>query len=192
MLCWMAVPLRAQLMRQDTLPRQGAWATLEIVNGDSTFLMSLAPARIVAKRQFKDLEEQKQFRRYIWAAKRVYPYALQAVALYEEMEEETDGMSRRQRKRHIKHEHKELKEDMTERMKNLSKTEGKVLVKMIERELNMPFYEVIRTTRGTTTAAYWNTMGKIWGYDLKQGYRHGDDPLLDEVFIDYDFGNPLR
>lgn len=192
MLCWMAVPLRAQLMRQDTLPRQGAWATLEIVNGDSTFLMSLAPARIVAKRQFKDLEEQKQFRRYIWAAKRVYPYALQAVALYEEMEEETDGMNRRQRKRHIKHEHKELKEDMTERMKNLSKTEGKVLVKMIERELNMPFYEVIRTTRGTTTAAYWNTMGKIWGYDLKQGYRHGDDPLLDEVFIDYDFGNPLR
>jgi hypothetical protein len=179
-------------MRQDTLPRQGAWATLEIVNGDSTFLMSLAPARIVAKRQFKDLEEQKQFRRYIWAAKRVYPYALQAVALYEEMEEETDGMNRRQRKRHIKHEHKELKEDMTERMKNLSKTEGKVLVKMIERELNMPFYEVIRTTRGTTTAAYWNTMGKIWGYDLKQGYRHGDDPLLDEVFIDYDFGNPLR
>lgn len=192
MLCWMAVPLRAQLMRQDTLPRQGAWATLEIVNGDSTFLMSLAPARIVAKRQFKDLEEQKQFRRYIWAAKRVYPYALQAVALYEDMEEETDGMNRRQRKRHIKHEHKELKEDMTERMKNLSKTEGKVLVKMIERELNMPFYEVIRTTRGTTTAAYWNTMGKIWGYDLKQGYRHGDDPLLDEVFIDYDFGNPLR
>ncbi|MCC7466973.1 MAG: DUF4294 domain-containing protein [Saprospiraceae bacterium] len=192
MLCCMGFPLRAQLMRQDTLPRQGAWATLEIVNGDSTFLMSLAPARIVAKRQFKDLEEQKQFRRYIWAAKRVYPYALQAVALYEEMEDETDGMNRRQRKRHIKHEHKELKEDMTDRMKNLSKTEGKVLVKMIERELNMPFYEVIRTTRGTTTAAYWNTMGKIWGYDLKQGYRLGDDPLLDEVFIDYDFGNPLR
>lgn len=192
MLCWMALPAKAQLTRQDTLPRQGAWATLEIVNGDSTFLMSLAPGRIVSKRQFKDLEEQKQFRRYVWAAKRVYPYALQAVALYEDMEEETDGMNRRQRKRHIRHEHKELKEDMTERMKNLSKTEGKVLVKMIERELDMPFYELIRTTRGTATAAYWNTMGKIWGYDLKEGYRQGADPLLDEVFIDYDFGNPFR
>jgi hypothetical protein len=192
MLCWFTIPAGAQITRQDTLPRQGAWATLEIVNGDSTFLMSLAPGRIVAKRQYKDLEEQKQFRRYVWAAKRVYPYALQAVALYEDMEEETEGMNRRQRKRHIRHEHKELKEDMTERMKNLSKTEGKVLVKMIERELNMPFYEVIRTTRGTATAAYWNTMGKIWGYDLKEGYRQGADPLLDEVFIDYDFGNPLR
>lgn len=182
----------AQVSRIDTLPRGGAWATLEIVNGDSTFLMSLHPARLVAKRSFKDIEEQKQFRRYIWAAKRVYPYAVQAVALYEEMEDATEGMNKRQRKRHIKHEHKELKEDLTERMKNLSKTEGKVLVKMIERELEMPFYEVIKTTRGGTTAAYWNTLGKFWGYDLKQGYRPGDDPLLDEVFIDYDFGNPVR
>lgn len=176
----------------DTLPRGGAWATLEIVNGDSTFLMSLHPARLVAKRKFKDLDEQKQFRRYIWAAKRVYPYAVQAVALYQEIEEETEGMNKRKRKRHIKHEHQELKEDLTERMKNLSKTEGKVLVKMIERELDMPFYDVIKTTRGSTTAAYWNTLGKFWGYDLKQGYHLGDDPLLDEVFIDYDFGDPLR
>lgn len=182
----------AQVPRLDTLPRSGAWATLEIVNGDSTFLMSLHPARLVARRKFKDLEEQKQFSRYNWAAKRVYPYALEAVSLYQEMEHETEGMNKRQRKRHIKREHHELKEDMTERIKNLSKTEGKVLVKMIERELDMPFYEVIRTTRGGATATYWNTLGKFWGYDLKQGYRPGDDPLLDEVFIDYDFGNPLR
>lgn len=182
----------AQISPADTLPRGGAWATLEIVNGDSTFLMSLHPARLVARRTYKDLEEQKQFRRYVWAAKRVYPYAVQAVALYEEIAEETADMNKRKRKRHIRHEHKELKEDLTERMKNLSKTEGKVLVKMIERELDMPFYEIIRTTRGGTTAVYWSTLGKLWGYDLKEGYRPGDDPLMDEVFIDYDFGKPVR
>lgn len=173
-------------------PRGGAWATLEIVNGDSTFLMTLHPARLVAARKFKDLEEQKQFRRYMWAARRVYPYAVQAVALYQQLEEETDGMNKRKRKRYLRHEHEELKEDLTETMKDLSKTEGKVLVKMIERELEMPFYDLIRSTRGTTTAVYWNTMGKLWGYDLKEGYHVGADPLLDEVFIDYDFGDPLR
>jgi len=182
----------AQPPSAESPPRGGAWATLEIVNGDSTFLMSLHPARLVAQRKFKDLEEQKKFRRYIWAAKRVYPYAVQAIALYNEIEEETDGMNKRKRKRHIRHEHQELKEDLTDRMKNLSKTEGKVLVKMIERELEMPFYDVIRSTRGGTTATYWNTLGKLWGYDLKEGYRPGDDPLLDEVFIDYDFGEPLK
>ena len=75
----------AQVSRQDTLPRGGAWATLEVVNGDSTFLMSLYPARLVSKRKFKDIEEQHQFRRYVWAAQRVYPYAVQAVELYQEI-----------------------------------------------------------------------------------------------------------
>lgn len=182
----------AQVTPVDTLPRSGAWATLEVINGDSIFLMSLHPARLVSKRTFANLEEQQQFRRYIWAAKRVYPYAVQAVALYDEIEEETAGMNRFKRKRFIKHEHHELKEDLTDRMKNLSKTEGKVLVKMIERELDMSFYDVIRSTRGVTTAAYWNTLGKLWDYDLKHGYHPGEDPLLDEVFIDYDFGNPVR
>ena len=51
----------AQTMARDTQPRNGAWATLEVVDGDSTFLMSLHPARIVAPRKFKDLEEQKQY-----------------------------------------------------------------------------------------------------------------------------------
>jgi Domain of unknown function (DUF4294) len=182
----------AQSSRIDTLPRGGAWATLEIVLGDSTYLMSLHPARLVAKRTFANLEEQHQFRRYIWAANRVYPYAVEAVALYQEIEDQTDGMNKFKRKRYIRHEHHELKEDMTERMKNLSKTEGKVLVKMIERELDMSFYDLVRSTRGATTAAYWNTLGKFWDYDLKQGYHPGEDPLLDEVFIDYDFGNPVR
>lgn len=185
-------PVFAQQPLADTLARGGAWATLEVINGDSTFLMSLRPHRVVAQRKYKDIEERRQFRRYVWAAERVYPYAVQAVSLYQQIEEETEGMSKRQRKRHIRHEHRELKEDMTERMKKLSKTEGKVLIKMIERELNMPFYSVLRKTRGSATAIYWNTLGKMWGYNLKEGYTPGEDPLLDEVFIDYDFGNPYH
>lgn len=125
------------------------------------------------------------------AARNVYPYALQAISLYEQIQDETEGMSKRKRKRRIRHEHKELKEDMTERLKNLSKTEGKVLIKMIESQVGKPFYNVIRETRGGTTAAYWNTLGKLWGYDLKEGYTVGADPLLDGIFLDYDFGDPM-
>jgi hypothetical protein len=189
-LAYMPTHSAAQTMLRDTLPRSGAWATLEIVDGDSTFLMSLHPARIVAPRKFKDLEEQKQFTRYRWAARRVYPYAVQAVEMYRDIQEETSEMNRRKRKKYIRHEHKELKEDLTDRMKNLSKTEGLVLVKMIERELDMSFYQVIKSTRGVTTATYWNTLSKLYDYDLKEAYQHGQDPLLDEVFIDYDFGRP--
>ncbi|MBL7826523.1 MAG: DUF4294 domain-containing protein [Saprospiraceae bacterium] len=176
--------------RQDTMLSQGgAWARLEVENGDSTFVMSLRPVKISARRTFKDQDEQRMYWRYTRAARKVYPYAIQAVGLYDQIQDETQGMNKRQRKRHIKHEHKELKEDMTATLKNLTKTEGFVLIKMIERELQKPFYDVIRETRGSSTAVYWNTFGKIYGYDLKSGYVVGTDALLDEVLYDYDFGD---
>ena len=175
---------------QDTTYQGGAWARLEIENGDSTFVMALRPVKISARRIFKDLDEQRQYWRYTRAARQVYPYALEAISLYEQIQDETQDMSKRKRRRYIRHEHKEMKEDMTETLKNLSKTEGKVLIKMIESQLNKPFYDVVRETRGSTTATYWNALGKIWGYDLKEGYLPGNDLLLDDVLLDYDFGDP--
>jgi len=171
-------------------PPQGAWARLEIENGDSTFVMSLRMVKISAPRQFKTPEERRQYYLYMRAARKVYPYALQAIDMYEEIQSATEDMTKRQRRRYIRKEHKELKEDFKEQMKNLSRTEGKVLIKMIEKQMEKPFYTLIKETRGGLTATYWHNLGKLWGYNLKTGYQEGDDPLLDEVFLDYDFGKP--
>ncbi len=177
--------------QNDTFPApRGAWARLEVENGDSTFVMSLRPVKVSSKRKFKDLQEQRQYFLYKRAAKRVYPYALQALDLYSEISTETADMNKRQRRRHLRKEHKELKEDFQDQLKNLSKTEGKVLIKMLEKELDQPFYDLLKETRGSTTAIYWHNLGKIWGYNLKDGYRVGADTLLDEVLLDYDFGRP--
>ncbi len=175
----------------DTLPAaNGAWARLEVNNGDSTFIMALRLVKIATRRQFKDFAEQRQYYLYMRAARKVYPYALQAIDMYEDIQSETADMNKRQRRRFIRHEHKELKDDFKDQMKNLSRTEGKVLIKMIEKEVGKPFYDVIRETRGGMKAAYWHNLGKVWGYDLKAGYQPGADTLLDEIFLDYDFGKP--
>lgn len=163
---------------------------LEVDNGDSTFVMTLRMVKISAPRQFKTAEERRQYYLYMRAARKVYPFALQAIDLYEEIRTATEDMTKRQRRRYIRKEHKELKEDFKAQMKNLSRTEGKVLIKMIEKEVEKPFYDMIKETRGGLTAGYWHNLGKIWGYNLKTGYQEGADPLLDEVFLDYDFGKP--
>ena len=185
------VLLTASLSAQsvDTLPR-GAWARMEVTNGDTIFDMTLNLYRLSSRRTFKDFAEQRQYALYTRAARKVYPYALEALDLYEEIAESTQDMNKRQRRRYVRHEHKELKEDLKDQMKNLSRTEGKVLIKMIESQVHKPFYDLIKETRGGATATYWHTLGKMWDYDLKQGYQRGADPLLDEVFIDYDFGLP--
>ena len=192
LLSWLSATfLSAQQPNADSLATpSGAWARLEVQNGDSTFVMALRLFNVAARREFKDFAEQRQYYLYMRAARKVYPYALQAINLYEEIRAETEEMNNRQRRRYIRKENKELKDDFKEQMKNLSRTEGKVLLKMIEKEVEKPFYDVIRETRGGMTAGYWHNLGKIWGYDLKKGYQQGEDKLLDEIFLDYDFGQP--
>lgn len=178
--------LSGQVTQPDTLPR-GAWAYMEVANGDTTFLMSLRAVRVAERRGYKDSLERVQLIKYRIAARKVYPYALQAVDLYNEVQDETADMSKRKRKRYLRHEHHELKEEFTDKMKNLTRTQGKVLIKMMEREIGKPFYDIIKETRGGVTATYWHTLGKLYDYDLKEGYQIGSDPLLDEVLLDYDF-----
>ncbi len=173
---------------KDTTQPRGAWALMEVVDGDTIFNMSLVQVRVTERRAFKDLQEQRQFWLYKRAAQKVYPYAVQAVDLYNEIQEETQDMNKRKRKKYAKKQGKELKEDFKDQLKQLSKTQGKVLIKMIERQTGKPFYEIISESRGSMTAMYWHNLGKIWGYDLKEGYLEGNDPLLDEILIDYDFG----
>ncbi len=175
----------------DTLSKGGAWARMEVENGDTTFVMSLWPVKIASRRTFKDLDEQRMYYRYVRAARKVYPYALEAIELYRDIQEETADMSKGKRRRFIRREHHELKEDFKDQMKNLSKTEGKVLIKMIERQLDKSFYSIIKETRGGATATYWQTAGRFWGYDLKEGYQAGAEPLLDDALLDYDFGEAI-
>ncbi len=167
---------------------RGAWARLEILQGDSIFVMSLPVVRISARRIFKDEAERRQHFLYTRAARKVYPYALQAIQLYDEVQARTQDMSKRQRRRYYRREKRDLEKDYEEQLKNLTRTEGKVLIKMIEKELHKPFYELIKETRGGLAASYWHNLAKIWGYDLKTPYVPGADPLLDEVLLDYDFG----
>ncbi|MFN4257202.1 MAG: DUF4294 domain-containing protein [Saprospiraceae bacterium] len=189
LLGWAFGPLFSQNANasQDTTRYQGGWAVMEVVDGDTIYNMTLRQVRVSGPRKFEDKDEQDQYRRYQRAARKVYPFAVQAVELYWQIQSETEGMNKRKRKRHIRHEHKELKEDFKEQLKELSKTQGRVLIKMIERQIGKPFYEIITETRGGMTAVYWQNLGKFWGYDLKDGYREGADPLLDEVLLDYDF-----
>ena len=55
---------------------------------------------------------------------------------------------------------------------------------MVERELEMPFYDVIVKIEGRMAAMKWQTLGKWYGYNLKRGYNAQKDPLLESILDD--------
>lgn len=153
--------------------------------GDTLIIAQLDDVSVSSLRQFKDDEEYKKYRKYRAYAAKVYPYAVEAIKVFRQIEQQTDEMRRGKRKRYVKQLQKELDDKFETPLKQLSKTQGMILIKMIEKELDTPMYDLIKELRGGFTAAYWNTMGKFFGHHIKDGYTRGEDPILDLVLDDF-------
>ena len=176
---------QAQEVRK-RLTIDGQIVTAIITETDTFLIADLEDVSVSSLRTFSDKEDYRRYLKYRRYAAKVYPYAAQGIRIFKEMEVATANMNKRKRKKHIKRLQKELKKEFKKPLKSLSRTQGKILVKMIEKELDRPFYSLMKELRGGMTATYWNGLGKMYGYDLKEKYNEGDDPILDAVLQDFD------
>ena len=126
------------------------------------------------------------FNRYEYVVRKVYPLADTATALFYEVNSETATMKRRESKKYRKKMEKELKENFEDRLKNMSRTEGLVLIKIIERNTGMSLYDLLKDVKSGSTAWWWNNLGKMYGYDLKRGYTPSDNHMLEIIIQEYE------
>ncbi|MEM1215837.1 MAG: DUF4294 domain-containing protein [Bacteroidota bacterium] len=159
--------------------------------GDTLIVANLNDISVSSPQKFTDKDDYRRYRRYRLYALKVYPYAQQAMRIFRETEYVTNNLSPRQSRRYIRKLQRELKDEFADPLKNLSKTQGKILVKMIERELETPMYDLIKELRGGITASYWNTMGRLFGHRIKDGYVRGEDRIMDAVLDDFDVSYEL-
>ena len=161
------------------------WQTVT-EKGDTILFYNLNEVGVTEPRTFNSRADRLLYKKYLRYSLVVYPYAKEAIRIFRELEAETNGMNKRHRKRRVKALQKELKDKFEDPMKNLTKTQGKLLIKMIEKELDTPMYTLLKTWRGATTATYWSTLSRFYGYRLREGYVPGQDPIMDAVLQDFD------
>jgi len=159
-------------------------ADFEIINEDTIFISDVPEVEILA---FKNKEERTRY--YILKRRvlKVYPYALVAKEKLNEIRIGLDSIpKRRQKKRYTKEVTKWVKEEYTDRLKNLTMTEGKILVKLIYRETHTTSYEIVKSYRGRFNAFFWQTMAKLWNNNLKTEYdpvNVREDMLIEHIII---------
>lgn len=152
--------------------------------GDTLLVANLSDISISSPVSFDNNDEYKRYRKYRRYAVVVHPYAVEAIRIFKEVEYATENMKKKERKKYLKKLQKDLKKEFADPLKKLTKTQGYILVKMIEKELDTPMYDLIKDLRGAFTASYWNTFGRTFGYKLKEGYVPGQDKILDAVLND--------
>lgn len=160
--------------------------------GDTLVLADLDDISVTSPRHFasdEDYQKYMKFRRY---AAIVYPYARESVRIYREYKYAQENMSSRKAKKKLKELQDELEVQFEEPLKKLTKLQGKILFKMIEKELDMPMYNVLKEVKGSFTAFYWHNLSKLYSYDLREGYTEGQYAILDLVLEDFDLSHRIQ
>ncbi|HVM88125.1 MAG TPA: DUF4294 domain-containing protein [Puia sp.] len=169
-------------------PKYGKYDTLIVpvivYNGDTLPARTLNivwvnAAMPVAMR--KRLEEWTRLRNAVYVT---YPYAKKAGAIMNEMNRKLATMTNESdKKAYIKSREKELKKEFADPITNLSIYQGKILMKLINRQTGNNCYDIIKEYKGGFTARFWQTIAFFFGSSLKQPYdANGDDKQI-EYFV---------
>ncbi len=153
--------------------------------GDSTLYVTLPEVRI-----YHRARDLKNYQRMVRAVKKVYPLAIEAAKRMENLDEELAKYERRKdRKAYTKAIEDALKEEITPMLWKMTRYEGKILLKLIDRETNHTVFGIIKDFRSGFTAGFYQTMAKLFGNDLKLEYDpDGEDEMLEHIVKYYKAG----
>jgi hypothetical protein len=120
----------------------------------------------------KILEEYNRLRNAVYVT---YPYARTAGYVINDVNFHLQGLPKGERKKYIKSREKDLKKEFSDPLSNLSVYQGKVLMKLINRQTNNNCYDIIKDYRGGFNARMYQTVAFFFGSSLKQDYDIAHD-----------------
>ena len=145
--------------------------TADVVNGDTLPYLQLNPVFIIAKREFKDPYEEARFNQLRYEIHIVWPYAKAAAQTYQELIADIPEIEKRKdKKKYLKEKQAKLESQFEDALKNMTTTQGELLVKLISRQTGRNAYALIKTYKSTATALFWNAASNVFGYSLKYNY----------------------
>jgi len=155
-----------------------------IVTGQDTIIeRQIKEVWVYPARQFKSPRYERQYWRLVQRVKKVLPYASTANKLLREYEPEYLKLTtERDKRRLIKEVEDQLMAQYKEELKKLSINDGKVLIKLIDRETGRTSFTLIREFRGAFIATFWQGIARLFGNNLKEEFDpYGEDLLIEEI-----------
>ena len=153
--------------------------------GDSIITIDLWPIYI-----FDKPVDMRRHAKLIRNVKVAYPIAIVAGRKLKELEKELVLIEgKRGQSKHIKQLEKDLKEEYMPILKKMNFSQGKILIKLIDRETNQSSYSLIKEFRGGFSAFCWQGIATVFGADLKDNYdKKEEDKVIEQIILMYEAG----
>ncbi len=149
--------------------------------GDTTFHYAVSQVFIFPPRKFKNERERRKYNRLVRYVKKVYPYSVLINNIFKETEFVLRHMdNNRERRKYIKKKEKELKKEFEDDIRNLTYSQGRILIKLVDRQTGHTSYELVKHFKGNITAMFWQGIARIFQTNLKYEY----DPEVKDKWIE--------
>lgn len=151
------------------------------VDGEMIPHFALETVYIMPPLKFKSVREQKKYFKIAGNIKKVYPIACRIQRTIEQCIAHADSLpTKEERDKYMKFLEKDLQRQYKPEMKKLTLQQGKLLIKLIDRQCNETSYELIRQYIGKHRAWWWNVFASLSGASLKKQY----DPEVDDRLVE--------
>jgi FtsZ-binding cell division protein ZapB len=176
--------------KNDTLPER--FYLLQNVKRDGVTMpeVEIKEVTVAARPRTARRNEYRKYERLIYNIKRVYPYALMVRIKLNQVNEDMKNITdEKERKNYMKDVEKDVFAEYEDDIQEMTITQGRLLIKLIDRETQNTSYVLIRDYRGKFAAAFWQGIARIFGTNLKEEYDpYGEDALIELIIREVDAG----
>lgn len=182
------VPLEIQRM---PVERKGHYTFGTILDGDTVPFYILNDVTVYASGMLLTQKEIKNNQKLIRNVRLMLPYAKEGKRRLDALEVEIAALPKKQRKAAIKAAEEQLLADYKGEISNYTFSQGLVLIKLIDRETNRTAYAIVGELRGSLRAGLYQTLAKLFGYNLKDTFdpkKNKKDDLIDRIALSIERG----
>ena len=163
-----------------------------VEKNDTLFVAVLKPVYVFNRPKNVKDKNWGEYYRMVYNFNKAYPYALLAAQKVFEADSLIAARARNNRERDklIKEFEKQLFKEFEKPLRNLTFSQGRMLLKLIDREVGQNSYYIIKGYKGGTAAGFWQGVAKLFGADLKKPFdKYGEDKPLEELVLMYQEGS---
>ena len=164
-----------------------------IIEGkDTVYIDELKPSKVYSRLPKQKGKEWRKYYRLVHNFSKTYPYALAARNIVNRADQTIEGnnLKRLKKDRYINTVQDELFEMFEEPLRNLTVTQGALLMKLIDREIGKSSYTIIKDYKSGMAAGFWQGVAKLFGSDLKKPYDpEGEDRKIEELVEIWEAGD---
>ncbi len=153
-----------------------------VVDRDTIASIQLNDIYILAFKEGTSKKEIRRKTRLFRNVLKVYPYARSAANILEEYDKMLAGLPEKEQKALMKEAERKIKKQYTKEIERLTFSQGIILLKLVDRETGKTTYRIVDELRGAFTAFFYQTIARLFKYNLKENYDpNGADKEIEHI-----------